>query len=124
MHRTIHIEQVSKIEYASFRTEADMNLYEIYFINIWKPPLNIDDKCKDDLTVELPPVEWKTFTTGLWDKWKDEIEKSEQRYKMRKQEKKAQLDLLRSMRNDWRMGKITEDEYYSFKERVESEKNV
>ena len=32
MHRKIDIEQVSRIEYAEFKTEADMNLYEIYFI--------------------------------------------------------------------------------------------
>ena len=73
MHRSISINLVTKIEYAEFSTEADMNLYEIYFINLWKPPLNIDDKCKDNLTVSLPDVEWKTFTTHLWDKWKNEI---------------------------------------------------
>lgn len=30
MHRSISINLVTKIEYAEFRTEADMNLYEIY----------------------------------------------------------------------------------------------
>ena len=32
MHRTVNIEQVTKIEYAELGSEADMNLYEIYFI--------------------------------------------------------------------------------------------
>lgn len=53
MHRSISINLVTKIEYAMFPTESDMNLYEIYFINLWKPALNIDDKCKDELTVLL-----------------------------------------------------------------------
>ena len=39
MHREICIEQVSKIEYATFKSQADMNLYEIYFINLWHPGL-------------------------------------------------------------------------------------
>ena len=51
MQRSISINLVTKIEYAEFLSEADMNLYEIYFINLWKPPLNIDDKCKDELTI-------------------------------------------------------------------------
>ena len=76
MHRELHIEQISKIEYSTFQTEADMYLYEIYFINLWHPPLNRDDKATDNLTVMLPPVEWKLFETKLWDKWKREIEES------------------------------------------------
>jgi hypothetical protein len=119
MHRTIYIEQVSKIEYAEFKTESDMNLYEVYFINLWKPPLNVDDKCKDDLTVQLPPVEWKVFNTKLWEKWKEEIEKKEQRFIMRKQEKRAQEELLMRKRRDFQAGKILENEYYSFKDNME-----
>ena len=72
MHRTISIELVTKIEYAEFETEADMNLYEIYFILKEHPPLNVDDKTRDYPTVDLPPVEWKEFTTPLWAKWQDE----------------------------------------------------
>ena len=89
MQRSISINLVTKIEYAEFQTEADMNLYEIYFINLWKPPLNIDDKCKDELTVHLPDVEWQIFTTPLWDKWKREIAAVDKEYQMRRQEKAA-----------------------------------
>ena len=32
MHRTLNIDLVSKVEYAEFNTEADMNLYEIYYV--------------------------------------------------------------------------------------------
>ena len=41
--RVLDLKQVSKIEYAEFYTEADMFLYEIYYINKFKPPLNVDD---------------------------------------------------------------------------------
>lgn len=73
MHRKIEIEQVSKIEYAQFQTEADMNLYEIYYILKLHPPLNVDDKAKDTLTIELPEAEWTEFIPPLWDKWKKQL---------------------------------------------------
>lgn len=95
MHRSIAINLVTKIEYATFQTEADMNLYEIYFINLWKPPLNIDDKCRDNLTVTLPDVQWYTFTTPLWGKWEKEIEVIDKTYEMQKQEKAAKKELNR-----------------------------
>ena len=62
MHRTVNIEQVTKIEYAELGSEADMNLYEIYYILRLHPPLNVDDKARDDLSVTLPELEWKEFT--------------------------------------------------------------
>lgn len=110
MHRTIAIEQVTKIEYARFQTEADMNLYEIYFILKDKPPLNVDDKARDKLTIELPPVEWKVFTTPLWEKWMNEIQNRETEYdkmKRRYHEIPEAKSLLRSMYN---MGEIDQTE--------------
>ena len=106
MQRSISINLVTKIEYAEFQTEADMNLYEIYFINLWKPPLNIDDKCKDELTVHLPDVEWQIFTTPLWDKWKREIAAVDKEYQMRRQEKAAKLEMDRIMRRKWHSGRL------------------
>ena len=50
MHRTVKIEQVTKIEYAELGSEADMNLYEIYYILRLHPPLNADDKARGDLS--------------------------------------------------------------------------
>ncbi len=114
MHRSIDIEFVTKIEYATFKSEADMNLYEVYFINLWKPPLNIDDKCRDELTVSLPDVEWKPFQTKLWDKWKKEIEIRCDKYRMRKQEKAAQLELRRVMRAKLHQGEISHESYENF----------
>ena len=105
---------VTKIEYAEFQTEADMNLYEIYFINFWKPSLNIDDKCKDQLTVQLPDVEWKTFTTPLWDKWKKEITTIDKEYQMHKQEQAAKREMDSIMRKKFHSGEITEEEYNKY----------
>lgn len=116
MHRSIYIDLVTKIEYAKFQTEADMNLYEIYFINLWKPPLNVDDKCQDDLTVSLPDVEWSLFETPLWEKWKTEIEKRDRKYHMRENEKAAKEAMFHFMRRKWHEGKITEEQYYEFKD--------
>lgn len=73
MHRAIDIHNVTQIEYAILPTEADMNLYEIYFINLWKPALNVDDKAKDNLTLSLPELEWKSFTPVNWEDWKKKI---------------------------------------------------
>ena len=118
MHRSMEINLVSRIEYAQFQTEADMNLYEIYFINLWKPPLNIDDKCKDNLTVSLPEVKWTQFQTSLWGKWKEEIEKNDTEYDMKKQEKAAAMEMIRVMRKKWHDGEITENDYYDFKQKI------
>ena len=61
MHRAIDVSQVSKIEYCVLPTQADMFLYEIYFINKYKPILNVDDKANDNLTVTLEEPEWFEF---------------------------------------------------------------
>ena len=114
MHRSISVNLVTKIEYAESLTEADMNLYEIYFINLWKPSLNIDDKCKDELTIQLPDVEWKTFTTPLWNKWKEEITAIDQEYQMQKQEQAAKREMDRIMKRKLLSGEIPEEEYYRY----------
>lgn len=73
MHRAIDIHNVTKIEYTKLQTEADMNLYEIYFINLYKPPLNIDDKAQDNLTIQLPELKWEEFIPSKWEEWKIEL---------------------------------------------------
>lgn len=77
MHRKIDIFNTTKIEYAQFETEADMYLYEVYYINKLHPPLNVDDRAKDNLTVELPDVEWNEFTCKLMDKWKSSLSRED-----------------------------------------------
>lgn len=76
MHRVIDIHNVSKIEYTSLLSEADMNLYEIYYINLYKPALNVDDKAKDKLTITLPELKWEEFVPANWDKWKERLKDS------------------------------------------------
>lgn len=73
MHKLILIQNVSKIEYTELRSEADMNLYEIYFINLWKPALNRDDKARDELSIRLPGLEWTEFVPSHWEDWKKEL---------------------------------------------------
>ena len=102
MHRTVNIEQVTKIEYAELGSEADMNLYEIYYILRLHPPLNVDDKARDDLSVTLPELEWKEFTTPLWEGWRQEIAKQDSRIdylRKRYAEIPQEISILRS-RND------------------------
>ncbi len=77
MHRVIDIHNVTKIEYTELKTEADMNLYEVYFINLWKPPLNVDDKARDELTIVLPELSWNEFVPSKWDEWKKQLQSSD-----------------------------------------------
>lgn len=90
MHRAINIHNVSKIEYTMLHTEADMNLYEIYFINLWKPDLNVDDKARDDLTINLPDLEWKEFVPANWDSWKKQLNQDDMDYVHKLRNKKVE----------------------------------
>ena len=75
-HKLIDVLQVSHIEVAECKTEADMFLYEIYYINKYKPTLNIDDKSKEELTILLPELHFETLhNEALMDKWKDKIKR-------------------------------------------------
>jgi len=73
MHRLVDINHVTKIDYAELGSEADMFLYEIYYINTIKPPLNVDDKADDNLSATLPELEFKDFWPKNFDKWKTEL---------------------------------------------------
>ncbi len=114
MHRELSIELISKIEYSTFQSEADMYLYEIYFINLYKPPLNRDDKAPDALSVSLPDVDWRPFETPLWDKWKSEVAQKDAEDKARRSRKTEALTKDREMRRKRRTGEITEEEYWNF----------
>lgn len=121
MHRTIAIEQVTKIEYAEFETEADMNLYEIYFILKEHPPLNVDDKTRDFPTIDLPPVEWKEFKTKLWDKWVNELqEKATERDRMLRRYRQIPED-IRVVNAAHRTGELGDDEFWQKREALDRE---
>lgn len=116
MHRTIDINHVSKIEYAELGSEADMNLYEIYYILKLHPTLNVDDKAGDSLSVTLPDLKWKEFSTHLWDGWKKQIDQQDNHLDLlrkRYYEIPQEMRVLRSLR---RTAEVTE---YEFEERYE-----
>ena len=121
MHRSIAIEQVSKIEYAELSSAADMNLYELYYILLWKPPLNVDDKEKDRLSIALPELDWKPFSTNLWDKWKEELVNRQTEYERLRRRYHEYPENLRVLRSAYRMGTIDEDTFYSRKEQLDAE---
>ena len=121
MHRSIDISQVSKIEYVELKTEADMNLYEIYYILKEHPPLNVDDKTRDFQTVELRPLEWQEFRPPLWEKWTDELKKrSGEREKLLARYRAIPED-TRILRSVHRMGEIGEEEYWSRRDALAQE---
>lgn len=77
MHRKIDIFNTTKIEFAECKTEADLYVYEVYYINKFHPPLNVDDRSHDNLTIELPDIEWKSYDCKLIEKWKSKLSKGE-----------------------------------------------
>ena len=112
MHRTIDINLVTKIEYAKFLTEANMNVYEIYYINKLKPALNVDDKTKDELTVNLPDMEFKLFECHLWDKWKNQINNKRSDFAKKRERLYSIPEECRLVRNKHKMGEITKSQYW------------
>lgn len=87
MIRDIDINQVTKIEFTELQSEADMNVWEIYLINKYKPHLNKDSKSKDDLTFDLIEPEFKEFYYYKIQEWKDSINLKDQEFEKKKQEK-------------------------------------
>ena len=65
-------QSVAKIEYIKFKTKSDAQVYETYFINLYKPKFNKQNKRNDALTIKLDEKEWKTYQV-----LKKQVEKSE-----------------------------------------------
>ena len=58
--------QTVKVEICMFKTEADMMIAELYFINIYKPYYNTDSKTVDSVTVSIngfDDMEWEEFNS-------------------------------------------------------------
>lgn len=121
MHRTISIEMVSRIQYAEFATEADMNLYEIYFILTQHPPLNVDDKTRDYPTVTLPDVEWKDWSAPIFEKWKAEVAKRVAGAEKMRIRYRQIVEEIRVVGGLFRAGEISEDEKYDRLETLRAE---
>lgn len=121
MQRVIEYGQVSKIEYTELPTEADMNLYEIYYILKLHPTLNVDDKAKDNLTISLPELTWLPWTTHLWEKWGNEIRRTDEMEAAGKQKYRDVTDQISSLRAMHAQGLITQDEYEKKKDALREE---
>lgn len=57
--KDLDIKNVSKIQYSILKTQADLNVYEIYFINKYRAFENRSGFAGDKLNLELPELEWK-----------------------------------------------------------------
>lgn len=98
MMREIDINGVTKIEFTKFETQADMFVWEIYLINKYKPPLNKDDKAKDNLTFDLIEPEFKKFYYYKISEWRDKINLKDKEYEKKKQEKIMLAEVFREQR--------------------------
>ena len=121
MHRLIDINSVSKIEITEMQSEADMFLYEIYYINKLKPPLNCDDRARDDLTVSLPELNFTKYEPKLWEKWKNQINERCVRY-MAERHKMLDAQLKKTeLRRRCLAGDITREQYYEKLDEINNE---
>lgn len=82
-------EQTVKIEYATLCTEADLGIYEIYYINQLKPVYNTDFLWDGELSIVLPELEWI-----LYESTKDGVACLKHGTRKYKEEKKQRKDPL------------------------------
>lgn len=54
-------ESVVKVEFIILNNEIDMNIYELYYINLFKPYYNTKDKKETDTEVNLPSKVWRIY---------------------------------------------------------------
>lgn len=52
---------VAKIDFIVLNSEIDMNIYELYYINLYKPYFNIKDKSENNMELKLPEKIWITY---------------------------------------------------------------
>lgn len=121
MHRSIDINKVSKIEYTKVKSEADRNVYEIYYINLWKPILNKDDKCEDKLTLLLPDLSWNEFQTNLWSKWVKEVNEIDIDFARIKDRNKEIQKEIQELRRKKIAKSIPDDIFYEKYEKLKNE---
>lgn len=74
--KKMDINLIARIDYCELKTVADMYVAEIIFINYYKPPLNVDDKAKDEITlkIDLSEINWIVWDKpNLIKKWRDKL---------------------------------------------------
>lgn len=119
MMRKLDPRLVTRIECAELQTEADMFLYEIYYINLWKPTLNCDDKSREELTIRMPELDFHPLdldAIGLQE-FIDKVNQQDDARRKKTQEaaeaRKLFVDLRQQRRDviaQFRNGQISEDE--------------
>jgi len=124
MMRKIDPRHVVRIEYAICKSRADMKLYEIYYIEKLKPPLNFADKNRDKLSVTLPDIPFLPFDRDLLSKWCAEIEEREQKEAAARNRKEEIAVEKIELRRQFHKGAYTEDEYFNKLEALEVELNA
>ena len=87
----IEIAIVTKIEICTLKTEADMYLYEVYYINLLKPPINRDDKAFDELSILLPELDWQEYKPPRMDAWIKRIAEKEEADRVQKENERERL---------------------------------
>lgn len=123
MYKRIDVELVTKIEYSMLPTEADMNLYEIYYILTLHPTLNVDDKSKDYPTVSLPELKWEEWKGEILNKWIAEITKQKEKAKTvyeRIREIRQEISVVRAQ---IRCGEISEEEGFNKLDKLKEDRD-
>lgn len=63
---TIWDKEKDHIEFAECKTKADMNLYEMYYINKLNAKYNTALVFNDSPSFDLPELEWKTYDKNIY----------------------------------------------------------
>lgn len=122
--RKLDPREVTRIEVAHCISRADMNIYERYYIELFKPPLNALAKDSDELTVRLPDLVFEDVDIPLLDKWRQKIsekEEAERQAKKASSEKFLEHRRLRQMKN---AGELSDDEYWAKSDAIEEADEV
>lgn len=94
--KPIHVECVTRIEYALLPTEADLLVVEAFYINKLKPALNRTGKAQDTLNITLPEIKFHEYNCDDLARWKEQIRKiqaqDEEKCRMKFQLEKERLD--------------------------------
>lgn len=109
--RKIDPRAVTKVEVAVCLTRADMNVYEKYYIELLKPPLNSLEKDTDLLTIRLPDLDFCAVDIPLMDKWRAKIAEKENEESLQKKANHERFIALQELKRKRRCGEISEDEY-------------
>ena len=52
---------IAKIDFCKLKTSSDLAVYEIYYINKYKPIYNTAEKYNDGMSIILPELQWEEY---------------------------------------------------------------